>query len=138
MSFQFPQNMYMLQTQRKTRVGFRKFDKSFILAFPNEYHASIANKNISPITMFDIEPKQSIVSNCHNVDLIVYKNKNFKTDNCIIEEIDVASLFTFPIINNVGLVLAIELMVDEPSKLIYDSFVIDPFDNQRYFKPPSL
>lgn len=138
MSFQFPKSMYMLQTQRKTHVGFRKFDKSFVLAFPSKDHALIANKNISHLTLFDIEPKQSIVSNCHNVDLIVYKSMNFKTDLCTIEEIDVASLFTFPIINNVGLVIGIELMIDERTKLVYDSFVIDPFDDERHFKPPTL
>jgi hypothetical protein len=128
----------MLQTQRKTRVGFQKFDKSFILAFPSKHHAVIANKHISPLTLFDIDPKQSIISSCHNVDLIVHKNTNLQTDICTIEEIDVASLFSFPIINNVGLVVGIELTVDQPSKLIYDSFVIDPFDDQRHFRPPSF
>lgn len=129
------QQLFVLRTSTNRHVGFYKCEKSYVVTFPNIEHASLANKNISNLTMFDISPRQDLARTSHLVDLCIFKNHNIKTNICKVEETDMTSMFVMPIVDNVGVVVALDVVKDDPSELVFESILIDPFDDPKHFRP---
>jgi hypothetical protein len=52
-----------------------------------------------------------------------------------VEETDMTSMFVMPIVDNVGVVVALDVVKDDPSELVFESILIDPFDDPKHFRP---
>ena len=129
------QKMYVLRTLSRDRryLGLTKNEKSYVFAFPEIKHAHLANKNVSTVSTFEIIPRKILNDVCLTVDLkIVTDLKNCtNTEILEIEQQDMIDLLTMPLVNNIGLVIATDVLNNSDpdiSELNFESILISPFD----------
>ena len=133
------QNLFILKRPQGLHLGHIKNEKSYVFAFQQIKHAQLANKNVSAMTKFDVIPRKIVNDSCISVNLKMYTEptKIFKTDLFEVKEKDMVDLLTWPIVNNVGLVIVTDLL-SNPSpqdacdpctlEIEFDSILISPFD----------
>lgn len=133
------QKLYILKRAQGLHLGHTKNDKSYVFAFQQIKYAHLANKSVSAMTKFDVIPKKIINDSCISVKLRIYTEpiNTFKTNLFEVHEKDMVDLLTWPIVNNVGLVIVHDVLLNpnpqdacDPCNLEieFDSILISPFD----------
>ena len=108
------QSLYVLKTppsnrQTVTHLGITKNDQSFVFAFNHIEHARMANTSITTKSNFDIVPRRIINEVCTLVDLKIYIESVSDQINLFeVHKTNMAELLTIPIVNNIGVVIALD------------------------------
>jgi hypothetical protein len=127
----FPDKIYTIKLKNKN-FGFNFKDQSYVVGFNNKLLANHCKNIVSPVSLVDINIKKQITSCSDIADMKINIQKCIMND---IEEINISNFLTYPISNNVGIVIGMDIINENESDIIIESMLIEPFDNPRYFSP---
>ena len=127
----FPNKIYTIKFKNKN-FGFNFKDQSYVVGFNSKYLANHCKNIVSPLSLVDINIKKQISASSDKADMKINIQKCNMND---IEELSITKFLTYPIINNVGIVIGIDIINESESDIIIESMLIEPFNNTRFFSP---
>jgi len=129
-----PHEAYVLNARRKmtTHLGFCKCNKNFVIAFPKKEHAVLANKSITKSTQFDLIHRFDLTEKSHVVDFKIIKDPNQKTSTTTnvydVQETDMIDILAMPAVEKIGIVVPIDILLEESTGIVFTSVLIEPSD----------
>jgi len=130
----FPTKIYTLKV-KNSNLGFNFNDKSYIVGFNNKPLAIRCNHLINPLPKIDINIKRTFSNNSDIVDMKIETRPFSKIFEHDIEEISIAKFLTYPITNNIGILIGLEVVLENESDITIESMLIESFNNPRFFSP---
>jgi hypothetical protein len=129
----FASKVFTLGTKKNTNFIYNFKDSSYIIGFNNKSLALKCNSIITPLTLIDINIKSKLRNDNNIVNMKIHKIIDFHEYKYKINEIDLVTFLTYPIINNIGIIIGMEVISNEPDCIIIESLLIDSFNNPKYF-----
>jgi len=131
MAASIPYKLSLLHSSSKT-LGLYHNNASYIVGFPLVKHAKEVQKYVhdgSKIYITDIQYKNMKINR-----LYISKKININKLSCSLVTIDLSKALLYPIVNNVGIVFALEKMDENEEEFIFDCEYFEPLYNTDVFR----
>lgn len=105
---------------------------SYIIGFPCVAHAKEVQKFVGYRTKMHIQDYKLESFKMHR--LHISKKININDIKCSLHTLELPEILSYPFMNNVGIVFALELLDDNREEFVFDCEYFDPFYNSDVFR----
>lgn len=126
-----PLKVSVLKSKYDT-MGLTHNQKSYVVGFPCVAHAKEVQKFVGSRTqmyIYDYKMETFKMQRLH-----ISKKININDLKCSLHTLELQEILSYPFMNNVGIVFALELLDDNREEFIFDCEYFDPFYNSEVFR----
>ena len=126
-----PLKVSVLKSKYDT-MGLVHNQKSYVVGFPCVAHAKEVQKFVGARTkmhIYDYKLESFKMQRLH-----ISKKININDVKCSLHTLELQEILSYPFMNNVGIVFALELLDDNREEFIFDCEYFDPFYNSDVFR----
>uniref|UniRef100_A0A6C0CTM2 Uncharacterized protein n=1 Tax=viral metagenome TaxID=1070528 RepID=A0A6C0CTM2_9ZZZZ len=113
-------------------MGLNHNQKNYIIGFPSIAHAKKVQKIVGAHTksyIYDYEMETFKMQRLH-----ISKKMNINDLKCSLYTLELQEILTYPFMNNIGIVFALEMLDDGRNEFVFDCEYFDPFYNTDVFR----
>jgi hypothetical protein len=113
-------------------MGIHHNQKNYIIGFPCVAHAKEVQKFVGAHTKSYIQDYK--MESFRMQRLHISKKININDVKCSLHTLELQDILTYPFLNNVGIVFALEMLDDFRDEFVFDCEYFDPFYNSDVFR----
>ena len=105
---------------------------SYIIGFPSIVHAKAVKQFAGPRTQIYMQDYKLESFKMHR--LHISKKININDLTCSLHTLELSEILSYPFVNNVGIVFALEIIDNREDEIVFDCEYFDPFYNTDVFR----
>lgn len=126
-------NVYLINSDKNMQFGFQKFNRSYLVGFPNKDNARHVKKYVSSLSKCDIRTKEKLEGKLSIVDLTITKRICINDPPYSIKEVPIEEYISYTLVNNISILFAIDIE-EEQDKFTIESVLIEAPKTADIFK----
>jgi hypothetical protein len=101
--------VFLINSAKNMQLGFQKYNRSYLVGFPNRDNAKYVQKYVSSLTKCDFRLKEKLEGQLSIVDLSVTKKICINDLPSTIKEVPLEEYISYTLVNNISILFAIDI-----------------------------
>lgn len=106
-------SIFLINSAKNMQLGFQKYNRSYLIGFPNKEHAQYVRRHVSSLTKCDFKLKEKLEGTLSIVDLSISKRICINDPPSAIKEIPIEEYISYTLVNNISILFAIDIEEDK-------------------------